>query len=99
VAKSQLIFQVLAQLILRNDLPLRAVAIAGEAMAADARLMDYGQGLTKRNTGPELFELLESYETVLRRCQAMVEGFSESQDGNRLIDELLKIKGKLIELY
>jgi hypothetical protein len=99
VAQSQLIFQVLAQLILRNNVPPKAVAIAGEAIAADARLMGYGQGPTTRNTGQELFELLEIYETVLRRCQAMVEKFLESQDGNRLIDELLEIKEKLIELY
>ena len=99
MSQAKSITEVLADLILQRNVPLRAVAIAGEAVAADARLSDHPEGPTKRTTGPELHELLETYDTLLQRCKAIVKEFGEARDGHALIRSLSEIKQALIELY
>jgi hypothetical protein len=98
MAQSESVFRVLAQLILRNNVPLHAVAIAGEAIAADARLNDDSEAPAKRRSDRGVLDFLESYEAVRQRCEAVLEAFSEKRDVPELVRELSKIRDKLIEL-
>jgi hypothetical protein len=97
--QAQSITEVLVRLILLGNVPLKAVAIAGEAIAVDARLRDYPQGPTKRTSGDEYYQFLESYEALRQRCEGVVNAYSEARDGHSLIKRLSDIKDALGKLY
>jgi len=91
---------VLANLILQENVPLRAVAVAGETIAADALLLDYPvEGTTRRNAFEDLGQFLETYETWLRRSEDIVSDFLRRRDGRELIRDLSEIKDALVELH
>jgi hypothetical protein len=89
----------LAPLLLRADVPMKAIEIIGEAISADARVLGYEQGPTKRTTGEEQLQFLETYDDLLRRTEALVAVFSKTREQQSLIDELLEIKQGLVDLY
>jgi hypothetical protein len=93
------ISEVLANLILQHNVPLKAIAIAGEAIATDAPLLDYPHGAAKRTTGPELYQFLETYDALLRHSEVVVREFLETRDAHALIRDLSGIKQALVELY
>jgi hypothetical protein len=98
MSQAKSLSEVLASLILQPNVPLRAIAIAGEAIAADAPLRDYPDGPAKRTTGPELYQFLEAYDALLRRSEVIVSDFLETRDGHALILDLSGIKQALVEL-
>jgi hypothetical protein len=99
MAQSESVFRVLAQLILRDNVPLHAVAIAGEAIAADARRLDAdSEAPTKHRSDRGVLDFLESYESIRRRCEALFEAFSERRNVPELVRELSEIRDELIGL-
>jgi hypothetical protein len=73
------ITEVLAALILQGNVPLKAVALVGEAIAVDARLSDYDQ-TAKRATLERWQSLGEAYEALFGRTQSAVDDFSRTPE-------------------
>jgi hypothetical protein len=98
MAEMNTIGQVLAALILRENVPLQAVALAGEMITLDARLSDYHPGAENRSSLENLSLLGEANEELLRRTRAAADDFSRTRDGHALIRTLVEIKEKLAAL-
>ena len=91
--------KLIAPLLFVDNIPLRAVALVGEAITADARLSDLGEGKTVRSDLDAIIELTSSYEIIQELAAIAVGEFEESCDGNRLIKQLSDIRDGLIALY
>jgi hypothetical protein len=99
VTEAHSISQALASLILRDDIPLKTIAIVGEIIRIDARLRQYDQGPTKRTTGDELALFLETYDALLQRTKCAVAEFLKTQDREPLLRMLQDIRDALVALY
>jgi hypothetical protein len=95
---SQTITELLAKLILGGNVPLRAVALAGEAIAIDARICDYDSGAAKRATLEVWSAFAEAYDVILQRTRSAIEDFSRTRDGEALLLALSEIKERLTAL-
>ncbi len=98
MAQGNTITEVLAGLILEGNVPLQAIALAGEAIAIDARLSDHIQGASRRTSLETWSDLAEANEVFLRRTKDAVVDFLKTKDGYVLIDALSEIKEGLAGL-
>ncbi|HEX6121023.1 MAG TPA: hypothetical protein VFZ03_16365, partial [Dongiaceae bacterium] len=81
MTEEPVILKVLASFIMRPNVPLQAIAMAGEVIALDARLMDYDGILANRKTLRQISQGLETYHSLAFRTEAIVQQFSGTQDG------------------
>jgi hypothetical protein len=88
----------LATLIQKENVPLQAVALAGEAIAIDARLSDFEQGASRRSSFEKWAALTEAYDVLLKRTQSITADFERDRDGHVLIAALTEIKARLAAL-
>ena len=99
MTEARSISEALVPLISRDDIPLKAIAIVGEIIAVDARLRDFDQGPTKRTTGDQLGEFLETYDVLLQRTLSAIEAFLKTQNREGLMKVIREIKEGLTALY
>jgi len=98
VTQGNTITEVLAALILSGNVPLQAVALAGESIAIDARLSDHEQGASRRASLEAWAALADANDILLRRTQMAVTDFASTRDGHALILALSEIKKQLSDL-
>jgi hypothetical protein len=98
MAQTSTITQALATLILNGNVPLEAVAIAGEVITIDARISSFDKGAAKRASLEKWSEFAEAYDVLLRRTQSAADDFAQSRDGRTLIQALGEIKEGMIAL-
>jgi hypothetical protein len=99
MSQARSIAHVLANLVLQRNVPLKAVAIAGEAIAADAKALSHPEGPKSPKTGEELYQFLETYDALSRRCEGIVSAYMETRDADALLRDLSEIKRALVDLY
>jgi hypothetical protein len=91
------ITEVLAAFILQVNIPLKAVTLAGEIIALDARLNDYDTGAPSRANFEKWAETCEAYEVLSLRTQTAVAEFARTPEGYAaLVQKLSEIKAGLI---
>ena len=95
MVNTKTITETLATLILQGNVPLRAVAIAGEAIALDAQMNSYDQGADKRSTFDRWSDYAEAYDSLLRRSQSAASDFERTKDGRDLIKVLEEIRADM----
>ena len=98
MAQTKTITEALATLILQGNVPLEAVAIAGETIALDARMSSYDQGATKRASLEKWSAFAEAYDVLLRRAQSASADCAMTRDGRALIRALDDVKQSLAAL-
>ena len=76
-------------------MPLKAVAAIGGIIELDARLLDFGGGLSQGNSLEQLAFNFESYEELVRRVKDGLERFTTTGDKIALIQLLLDIRADL----
>jgi hypothetical protein len=96
--QGQTITEVLANLILSGNVPLKAVAVAGEVITIDARLCDYDTGASRRVNLEVWSAFAEAYDVVLQRVRSAIGDFSRTRDGDALLRALSEIKERLTTL-
>ena len=98
MADSRTICQMLAPLILQDNVPMTVIATIGEIIAIDARLQDYDTTPAKKATFDELDEFYEAYGVLLQRVRSIVSDFSRTQDRIALMEALPQIRDGLAAL-
>lgn len=88
----------MAALILQGNVPLEAVAIAGEVITTDARICSYDKGVARRASLEKWSEFAEAYELLLRHTRSAIEKFGQNRDGRALVRALEEIEQSMTAL-
>jgi len=99
VAELPSVTKILAPLLVVDHLPLRAVCLIGEAISADARLSDRGEGKTTRHNLDEIIELTDAYDTLQKMAATLVSEYEKHHDKHRIIEKISDIRDRLNALY
>lgn len=87
-----------ADLVLRHDIMLEAIAVAGEIMTVDARLCDYGGVLSQHIGINDPGDHFDIYEALLDRFRIALQRYDASRGDVELLREMIEIKDGLFEL-
>ncbi len=96
--KTNTVTAVLAKLIQQSNVPLKAVALAGEIIAMDARLSDFELGASRRTSLEKWSSVAEAYDVLLKRAQSVEADFAQKRDGEVLLATLSDMKEELAAL-
>jgi hypothetical protein len=88
----------LAELIQQDNVPLKAVALAGEIITIDARLSDFEPGSSRRTSLETWSAVAEAYVVLLKRAHSVVAEFAQKRDGHVLVAGLSAMKNELAAL-
>ncbi|HWB46990.1 MAG TPA: hypothetical protein VG900_16270 [Hyphomicrobiaceae bacterium] len=97
VPDEQQITSILANLLLQPKLAPSAITLAGEIIAIDGRLMEYGSAMIAGSM-TEISNRFEAYFTIASRTGGVVGRYCETHDNQVLIRELSEIKEVLANL-
>lgn len=93
----QQITTILANFLLQPKLPPIAIILAGEIIAIDGRLMEYGSGMIAGSM-TEISNRFDTYFDIARRISGVVGRYCEAHDNHALIRDLSEIKEALANL-
>jgi hypothetical protein len=88
----------MADFIVRHDITLEAAAVAGEIIAIDARLQDYGGVLFQHIGLNDPGDHLEIYERTFEHCKSALGEYSRTMNEQHLLKHLLECKLALADL-